>query len=89
MVSIDNLSLGNVNVFPIPTNDVINIQLSENVIEMTNVVITDQFGRIVKEALFNNALLSINVSELENGIYHIFVQNSIVSGNIRFVKSPK
>lgn len=90
MVSIKDLSLGNVNVYPNPTNDIINIQLSQELVEPTNVVITDQFGRIVKEASFNSgALLSINVSELENGIYHILVQNSIVSGNIRFVKSPK
>lgn len=90
MVSIKDLSLGNVNVFPNPTNESINIQLSQELTEATNVEVRDQSGRIVKEVLFTEGvLLTMNVSELENGIYHILIHNTTLSGNIRFVKSSK
>ena len=90
MVSIENLTFENVNVFPNPTNDIINIQLTQELNESTYIEIRDQAGRLVKEVEFNNGnLLTINVSELENGIYHVLIQNASVSGNIRFVKSTK
>ena len=90
MVSIENLTFENVNVFPNPTNDLINIQLTQELNELTYIEIRDQAGRLVKEVEFNNGnLLTINVSELENGIYHVLIQNASVSGNIRFVKSTK
>ena len=90
MVSIENLTFENVNVFPNPTNGLINIQLTQELNELTYIEITDQAGRLVKEVEFNNGnLLTINVSELENGIYHVLIQNTSVSGNIRFIKSTK
>jgi alpha-tubulin suppressor-like RCC1 family protein len=90
MVSLENLTFENVNVFPNPTNGLINIQLTQELNELTYIKIRDQAGRLVKEVEFNNGnLLTINVSELENGIYHILIQNASVSGNIRFVKTSK
>ena len=90
MVSIENLSFENVNVFPNPTNDLINIQLTQELSELTHIEIRDQAGRLVKEIEFNDGnLLTINVSELENGIYHLLIQNESASGNMHFVKSPK
>lgn len=90
MVSIENLSFENVNVFPNPTNELINIQLTQELTELTYVEIRDQAGRLVKEVEFNNGnLLTVNVSGLENGIYHLLIQNGSASGNMHFVKSQK
>jgi len=71
--SISEINLDNVNVYPNPTNGIINITLNENV-NVEKIILTDLQGKIV----YQNSQLStqINISNLSRGIYMLKVQSN-------------
>lgn len=79
ITNIENISLSNINVYPNPANEILNIN-TNYVID--NVVITDITGKIIENISLNTQQNSINISDLENGIYFV----KITSNNNVFVK---
>ena len=69
-----------INVFPNPTNDLINLQLNKSLEGMLTCTIYDARGRVVYnlqiEDLISNQNLSINVSSLESGVYSVVLTSS-------------
>jgi alpha-tubulin suppressor-like RCC1 family protein len=77
-----NLNIG-FSIYPNPTNDKINIELSDD-LEISKIVITDITGKIVLDQ--NENLKTINVEDLSNGLYiiQLFSDQKIFQG--KFVK---
>lgn len=73
-----------IEVFPIPSSDILNIQeLSENgsTIDIINVD-----GRVLYTKQISEEYGTINISELNNGIYFIKINSANQSKTIRFIK---
>lgn len=78
--NITNVEISQLNLFPNPANDVINIKIEGNQNSMAIVQIYDLKGALVKEASFNGlskgtARMSMNVNELRSGSYIVKVVN--------------
>jgi alpha-tubulin suppressor-like RCC1 family protein len=88
MTSIHDLTFGIIEVYPNPANDVLNVKFGNEINETMSITIYDQYGRLVMNREFiGGSKLSIDVSQLVTGVYHMTIAGSDVSGNIRFVKS--
>lgn len=74
----------NFTVYPNPANDVINVSNLGN-LEITKASITDVNGRIVKEV--NSSFDSINISELNAGVYLLKINTLEGSGTTKIVKN--
>jgi hypothetical protein len=74
----------NFSVYPNPVSDVINIS-NVNKLELTTATITDVNGRIVKQV--NSVLESINISELNSGIYFLKIKTTQGEGVTKFIKN--
>lgn len=74
----------NFTVYPNPANDVINVSNLGN-LEITKASITDVNGRIVKEV--NSSFDSINISELNAGVYFLKINTLEGSGTTKIVKN--
>jgi|SRR5690554_228107 len=77
-VSVAKNDLENTSVYPNPTNDNINIQLPSS-IEKANVIITDALGREVYTSTLNSEVKTINVSNLNKGMYFVNISNDVYS----------
>ena len=66
------------NVYPNPTNDYINIQLSF-LNEPTQYKISDTSGKIILTGDINNKYFSLDLTELQSGIYYISLKNNAVN----------
>jgi hypothetical protein len=71
-------------VYPNPANDVINIS-NVNQLEITNAVITDINGRIVKN--IQSVTQNINISSLNAGIYFLKISTASGDGVTKIVKN--
>ena len=71
-------------VYPNPANDVINIS-NVNKLEVTDVVITDINGRIMKQV--NSSIESINISDLNSGVYFLKIKTANAEGVTKIVKN--
>jgi hypothetical protein len=82
MVSAGDISKTNFSVYPVPANDLINIQFGDNIMETFNMTITDVTGRIIYSAEYSDVrpgqIYSINTSEYTEGLYLL---NVISAGN--------
>lgn len=74
----------NFTVYPNPANDVINVSNLGN-LEITKASITDVNGRIVKEV--NSSFETINISELNAGVYFLKINTLEGSGTTKIVKN--
>jgi len=63
------------NVWPNPTNDVINISLNSGVEDNAGVVIYDIQGRTVKQSKLTGSGNTVNVQDLTAGVYFVNVTN--------------
>jgi len=66
VLSIGTLKTLEFSVFPNPTKNTLNIQSNER---LKNIIITDMQGRIIIEKSFNDYNTSIDLSNIEKGIY--------------------
>ncbi len=82
-LSTESFAKNNFTVYPNPATDVVNISNANN-LEITNTVITDINGRIVKQV--NSAVESINVGDLNTGVYFLKVTTADGVGVTKFVK---
>ena len=73
----------NFSVYPNPVSDVINIS-NVNKLELTSATITDVNGRIVKQV--NSSIESINIGDLNAGIYFLKIVSSEGEGVTKIVK---
>ena len=74
----------NFTVYPNPSNNVLNIS-NTNSLEITSASITDVNGRIVKEV--NSSVESINISELNAGVYFLKIKTIDGEGFTKIVKN--
>jgi hypothetical protein len=65
-----------ISVYPNPSNGVLNISLTSELSKNSSLEIYDALGKLVAKQVLTNELNSINVSNLENGIYTFKVLNS-------------
>ena len=77
----ENSSELNINIYPNPTEDKINIELNNET--KGNVVITNQLGQVVKEMNIDGKELTIDIEDLTSGIYFINVSNQ----RMKFLKN--
>ena len=77
----ENSSELNINIYPNPTEDKINIELKNET--KGNVVITNQLGQVVKEMNIDGKELTIDIEDLTSGIYFINVSNQ----RMKFLKN--
>ena len=74
-------------IYPNPTNDKINIDMSQYRFQNSSIRIMNNLGEIVKtESTSSNSLISISVANLKKGIYFIEIQteNNVLYG--KFIK---
>lgn len=74
----------NVNVYPNPTTDIINIETTETLL---NFVVYDNLGRKVQNGFFDSSYNQINLQSQATGIY--FVKVNTIQGNTATVKVVK
>ena len=80
---INELSLQNVNIYPNPVQNELFIELENETINQVEII--DFSGRIVK-SVSNNNVSSINVSELNKGMYILKIETDNGPSATRFVK---
>lgn len=73
-MSIQENVLSNAVVYPNPASDVINISLKNELVD-TEVSIVDAMGRIVLNQSINNDFVSLDVADLEEGIYFVKISS--------------
>lgn len=69
--------LSSVDIYPNPASDVINISLKNELVN-TEVSIVDAMGRVVLNQSIENDFVSLDVANLEKGIYFVKVSNGEV-----------
>ncbi len=67
---VNNTYSNTLNVYPNPVNDVLNIA---NVSDANEIVIYDVTGKVVKSMKVNGSDISVNVSDLQRGVYFVNV----------------
>lgn len=77
----ENSSELNINIYPNPAEDKINIELKNEI--KGNVVITNQLGQVVKEMNIDGKELTIDIEDLTSGIYFINISNQ----RMKFLKN--
>lgn len=88
----EQASFTEVNVYPNPASEMLNIQLSSEVNGKAEIVVTDMLGKVVKNDQYNimngNNNFMMNVASFEAGMYVISVRdiNTGKSHSIRFVR---
>lgn len=86
-VGIDELTFGRVMLYPNPAKNQVNLTFSTDVQVNTEYIVTDQMGRIVIHGQITSSNVSLDISELENGMYSLIISNEAASRSLRFVKS--
>jgi hypothetical protein len=70
-VGLENHAAASVSVFPNPVSDVLNIEGTMNIEEVT---LTNMVGQVVLSMRADNANLTINTSDLKSGVYNLRVK---------------
>ena len=82
---IDEVLSNSISVYPNPVNGVVNITLTSELAKHSSIEIYDAVGKVVIKQVLSNELNSINISNLNNGIYTYKVlnnSNSIKTGKL-------
>ncbi|MDQ3101105.1 MAG: T9SS type A sorting domain-containing protein, partial [Bacteroidota bacterium] len=89
--SISEMEFAGLNIWPNPTNDLLNLDLGIEITGRTHVSIIDVNGRLVRtmDRNFNNGTskITLPVSDLNGGMYMIRIENGDSSIARRFVKN--
>lgn len=76
-----------INVYPNPANDMINIDLKSGLTEPAEIVISDLMGRRIKHTVANFdgfSPVSLDITELTEGVYILSVQNNQIKSVRKF-----
>jgi len=73
-VGIEDLNSDELNIYPNPANDIINISLSNNQEKIQKIQISNVLGQVVFNSIDNEK--SINVSNFNKGLYYVTVTTS-------------
>lgn len=74
-LGINNLELSRVTVYPNPVNDIITIE-SNLLNEAVQLQLTDVLGKEIKTRMLTNTKATIDVSDVQEGIYFLILQTS-------------
>ena len=89
--SVDNNEddLIEINVYPNPVRDILNVDLDFETDYTTNFRISlfDIFGKMVKETTTDNKKFSINMSEFPNGMYQLKIETAKQQAYIKIIKN--
>ena len=86
-LNIHDLDSSKFNIFPNPANDIIKITNQEN-IEITEIIVYDLSGRVIKKNKFNNEKdIEVDVSNLNSGIYLFQIKTNVGTSLIKVVKN--
>jgi len=74
-VSVNNLELNDIQVYPNPSNEVVNINLGNNAANVKSISVFNYLGSKVSETSGSvfNSVYTLNVSNLVNGLYTIVI----------------
>lgn len=69
--AIENLDVtdSEISIYPNPNNGILNIEISTNLVSNTSLLIYDALGKIVVNQVLLNEINTININDLDNGIY--------------------
>ena len=81
-LSNDSFSVSNFDIYPNPTSNVLNISNTNN-IEINNISVSDLNGRVIKNV---NGVTSINVSDLNAGVYFVTIETTEGKSTKKFIK---
>lgn len=77
-------------IYPIPSNDKINLKLVSNYEDIYNIYVYDNLGRLIKSQKYNaksgENQIPLYINELSNGNYIVEIQNKIKSEKLQFIK---
>ncbi|MCQ2309505.1 MAG: C25 family cysteine peptidase [Bacteroidales bacterium] len=74
ITDVETVTEQNVNVYPNPAADVINIELGEN---MSDIVIYNNIGQMVRNLAGMSGTVQVNVSDLNAGMYFVTINNKV------------
>ena len=75
VIGVDEVATTSFNIFPNPASSTINI--TSNITDATNVNIYDMTGRCVKNVIINDSNATINVEDLNKGVYFININGKV------------
>ncbi len=75
---LSEISLENVKIYPIPSNGIIQVELTNNSFIPSSIRITNCIGKLIRtlEPSFKNNSTSFDLSEIPRGIYYVQLSNS-------------
>jgi hypothetical protein len=84
---INEILANSISVYPNPNNGILNINLTSELAQNSSLEVYDALGKLVVKQVLANELNTINISNLNNGIYTFKVLNS--SNNLKVGKLIK
>jgi hypothetical protein len=81
-MSNESFTMSDFDIYPNPTSNVLNISNTNN-IEIKNISISDLNGRVIKNV---NGVTSINVSDLNEGVYFVSIETTEGKSTKKFIK---
>ena len=86
--SIANIQDQKVSVYPNPSSGVYNLDLTGLVADKVDFLLTDNVGRVIKSVtnVSSNEIQQLDLSEVEDGIYFLFIKNEQFNATIKLVK---
>ena len=81
-LSNESFTMNNFDIYPNPTSNVLNISNTNN-IEINTISISDLNGRVIKNV---NGVTSINVSDLNAGVYFVTIETAEGKSTKKFIK---
>jgi len=85
VVSVQENTLSTMSVYPNPSKDFVNVQLTEDVNNAT-VVVYAMDGSIVSTKVVTGSLFTVDVQDFANGIYMVEVRDNNNTGVIKIIK---
>ena len=83
VLSVNDVNMINVSIYPNPTSNNINIQSEE---QITNVVIYNTLGQTVRNVSPDATNFSVNTSNLDAGTYFAVLSTENASKTVKFIK---
>lgn len=74
ITDVETVTEQNVNIYPNPATDVINIELGENA---SDIVIYNSLGQVIRHLAEISGTVQVNISDLDAGMYFIKINNKV------------